>query len=174
MPAGFTLSYQPTANVDVGMTTEWIIEDTVNIVEWSSPGEGTIVRLEVQDGRGTRCKITGLAAGQTTIIMKENGGAQRQDERSIGVGLMFVYAPDGSLWAASTASFRPVGPAQASKLPIPTLEQMEGEEAYYVPPGFGTADANVTCYVINLGYISETEVWTGDVSTQTTAKKSGK
>jgi hypothetical protein len=174
MPGVFSLRYQPTVNVDVGGTTEWIIQDPVNIVEWSSPDEGTIVRLETQDSRGTRCKITGLAGGQTTIIMTEQGGQGRKDVMAIGAGLMFVYAPDGTLYAASAASFIPVDSEKASKLQIPTFEQMESQEAYFLPPEFGTAATNVTCYVINLGYIRDADVWTADTAAGPAEKKSGK
>jgi hypothetical protein len=166
-----SVSCSPTVNVDVGGTTYWTVHNVDNPIEWSCPDEGTILQLEPQDSNGTRCKITGLAGGQTEITMKEKGG-NWVGKKSIGVGLIFVYAPDGSLYATSAASFIPVSSEHASKLPIPTLAQMEGEEAYYVPPGVSTADINVTCYVINLGYIRDTEVWTGETSKQTTAKKS--
>lgn len=169
-----SLSCSPTVNVDVGGTTYWTVHNVGNPIEWSSPDEGTIVRLEPQDSSGTRCKITGLAGGQTEIIMKEKGGDHWSAKKAIGVGLIFAYAPDGSLYAASAAGFIPVDSTQASKLPIPTLEQMESQEAYYIPPTVSTAEANVTCYVLNLGYIQSTDVWSPNTPTGTTAKKSGK
>jgi hypothetical protein len=169
-----SLSCSPTVNVDVGGTTEWTVHNVSNPIEWSCPDEGTIVRLEPQNSSGTRCKITGLAGGQTEITMKEQGGNNWAAKKSIGVGLIFAYAPDGSLYAASAADFKPVDSTQASQLPIPTLEQMATEEAYYVPPTTSVAEANVTCYVINLGYIQSTDVWPPNTTPGTTAKKSGK
>lgn len=170
-----SISCSPTVNVDVGGTTYWTVHNVANPIEWSSPDEGTIVKLEPQDSNGTRCKITGLAGGETEIIMREKGDDKWAAKKSIGVGLIFAYAPDGSLYAASAAGFKPVDSTQAGRLSIPTFAQMENQEAYYVPPpDVGTADANVTCYVINLGYIRETDVWPPETSGETAAKKSGK
>jgi hypothetical protein len=173
MSGSLTLSCSPTVNVDVGGSTVWTVHNATSPVAWSCPDEGTIVRLEPQDSNGLQCKITGLAGGQTEITMQERGGNHEGMKKSIGVGLIFAYAPDGSLYAASAAAFKPVDSTQASQLPIPTLEQMATEEAYYVPPTMTVADANVTCYVINLGYIKNTDVWP-PITPGTTSKKSGK
>jgi hypothetical protein len=172
-----TLSFScsPTVNVDVGGTTVWTVHNADGPLAWSCPDEGTIVRLEPQDSNGIRCKITGLAGGQTEIIVQERGGDHQGAKKSIGVGLIFAYAPDGSLYAVSAAAFKPVDSTQASHLPIPTLEQMATEEAYYVPytVTVNEADANVTCYVINLGYIKTTDVWP-PITPGATSKKSDK
>jgi hypothetical protein len=162
-----TLTFSPTANVDVAGSTYWTVHNVNGPVEWSCPDDGTIVRLEPQDNN--TCKITGLAGGQTMITMRASGWEGR---KGISAGVMFVYAPDGSLWMAPAASFTEVTNTQAAQLTIPTYEQMNGKEAYYVPPDFTQTDSNVTCYVINLGYINQADVWTVNSSSQ--AKKSGK
>lgn len=153
-------SFSPTVNVDVNGETVWTITQTnTNAWTWSCPPEDPpIIELKPQAG-GLSCAIKGLRPGETTITATRNDGYTLT--QSLGVGLMFVYAPDGKLYAVSTASFVEVDPAKMSGQPIPTLAEMNGQEAYYIPPGTeGTATINVTCYVINLGYVQQADVWT--------------
>ncbi|WNG54843.1 hypothetical protein F0U59_08715 [Archangium gephyra] len=153
-------SFTPTVNVDLNGETVWTITDTnTNAWSWSCEQEGApIVELRPQPG-GLSCAIKGLRPGETTVTATRRDGYTLT--QAIGVGLMFVYAPDGKLYAVSTASFVEVDQTRMSGQPIPTLEEMSGQEAYYVPPGTeGAAAINVTCYVINLGYVQQTDVWT--------------
>ncbi|KFA86995.1 hypothetical protein [Archangium violaceum] len=153
-------SFKPTVNVDVNGETVWTITDTnTNAWSWSCAQEGApIVELRPQPG-GLSCAIRGLRPGEATVTATRSDGYPLT--QAIGVGLMFVYAPDGKLYAVSTASFVEVDQTRMSGQPIPTLEEMSEQEAYYVPPGTeGAAAINVTCYVINLGYVQQTDVWT--------------
>ncbi|MBN1205354.1 MAG: hypothetical protein JXB05_10560 [Myxococcaceae bacterium] len=173
------LTFSPTLNVDVGGTTSWMVTgvDSDYRWSWSSPGENTIVALSPQ-GNGATCKIEGLAGGETTITVRDESGRYGEATHAISVGLMFVYAPDGTLYAATTSSFVRVEHTNASVLTIPTLREMAEKEAYYVPPPTPSTDSvtNVTCYVINLGYIrsNPADLWNPSSSEQATEKKSGK
>jgi hypothetical protein len=165
-----SLTFSPTVNVDVGLSTYWTVNNAQGTIDWSCPDDGVIVRLEPQDSN--TCKITGLSGGMTIITMTERN-SNWGGRKGISSGVMFVYSPDGTLWAAPAASFTEVDSDRAAQLAIPTFAQMDGKEAYYIPPDFTQSDANVTCYVINLDYIRQAEVWTVDSSSQA-AKKSTK
>lgn len=151
--------FSPTVNVDVDGETVWLITETnTNAWTWSCPPqESPIVELSPLADR-LHCAIRGLRPGETTVTATRDDGFTLT--QAVGVGLMFVYAPDGKLYAVSTASFMEVDQSRMGGQPIPTLEQMSGQEAYYVPPDTeGAAAINVTCYVINLGCVQQESVW---------------
>ncbi|MDC0714532.1 hypothetical protein POL68_39155 [Stigmatella sp. ncwal1] len=166
----------PTINVDVGGVTVWRVTNSTSSIRWSSPGSRDVIQLDGQ-GDGVTCQITGLKGGETTITAQEMSGQGRERTLPISVGLMFVYGPDGNLYAAPTASFSLVENTQARVLNIPTLAEMAEKEAYYVPPSGSGVEGiiNVTCYVINLGYIRSNpdDLWTPSSSAQGGKKKSG-
>lgn len=153
-------SFSPTVNVDVNGETVWTITQTdTNDWTWCYPQEDPPIIELVPLVGNLGCRIKGLRPGETTVTATRHDGYTLT--QSIGVGLMFVYAPDGKLYAVSTASFVEVDQTKVGGQPLPSLEEMRAQEAYYIPPGTtGAAAINVTCYVINLGYIQRADVWT--------------
>lgn len=162
-----SFQFTPTLNVDVGGKTVWSITGPdIGTWYWFCDNPN-IVTLEPSGDNNTQCTIHGRAGGQGLIWAQDKNNLYRL-EQSISVGLMFVWGPDGKLYAATTSSFQLMSSEQESYLTqtIPTQAQMEHQAAYYVPPAHTESAINVTCYVINLEHIQQYDVWASSSSSQ--------
>jgi hypothetical protein len=162
--SSYAFTFSPTLNVDVGGKTAWTITggEPGNRTWFWTAENPNIVRLEVAEHDTTQCTIYGVSGGET-IIRADASDRSGELSQQISAGLMFVWGPDGRLYAANASSFQLMSSEQEAFLArtIPTQEQMENKAAYYVPPDPAASAINVTCYVVNLEHIKTCDVWRG-------------
>jgi len=139
---------RPSWNLDPvpGMdTTTWSVEQAETPVSWAS-SDPSIVTATVDRGDSTKVILQALAPGEVTISATDGSGATVS--RSLSVGRILAYGPDGVLYQLQAAHWEPL-PESRRSARVPDKRRMDEAGAGLALVPEDDDAVNVTCYVLN-------------------------